>query len=169
MTEHQLGFLQLRERGAQGCFVAADDRMQQGIGKLAPDRGADLRDLLDRRKPVEARHQQILQRRGDRERRQRAVEAVALALFDQEPGLEHVLGQFLHEQRHAVSFRDDLRQHFGGEFSPAGDLADKRFRFRAIEAAQRNFGDVGQALSLRLEFRAGGDQHQHRQPPHATT
>ncbi len=76
-SEDEFGFLQLRERGYQRRLVATDDRVQQQVGEVAPDRCADLGDFLYRREPVEAGHQRILKGRGDRERRHGAVEPVA--------------------------------------------------------------------------------------------
>ena len=49
------------------------------MGELAADHRGGLSDLLDRGEAVEARHQGIVQRRRDRERRQRAGELVAVA------------------------------------------------------------------------------------------
>ena len=56
-AEQQLDFFELRQCGAQCRLVAAGDRAQQRVGEFPADRGADLRDLLDRRQPVEARRQ----------------------------------------------------------------------------------------------------------------
>jgi hypothetical protein len=42
------------------------------MGKLAADRGPDLRHCLHRRQAIKPREQGVLQRRGNRERRQRA-------------------------------------------------------------------------------------------------
>ena len=165
MRKTQFGVFQLRQRGLQRRLVAPDHGVEQRIGEFAPDRGADLRDFLDRRQPVEPRHQRILQRRGDRQRRQRAVEAIALAVLDQQPGFQHGLGQFLDEQRHAVGLGDDLRHHFGRQLAAAGHALDQGLGLAAVEPAERHRGDVGQALPGRLEFRPEGDQQQHRQTP----
>jgi hypothetical protein len=56
-AEQQLRLFELRQCRAQRRLVAAGDRAQQRVGELAADRRADLRDLLDRRQPVEARRQ----------------------------------------------------------------------------------------------------------------
>ena len=63
-------------------------RGNQLVGELPSDRGADLRHILDRAKPVEARHQRGLQRRRYGERRQRSVEHVAVRRLTQQPALE---------------------------------------------------------------------------------
>ena len=80
------------------------------MGELAADRGADLRHLLDGGEAVEARHQRIVQRRRDRERRQGAGELIAVAGVREQAGFEHRLGQLLDEQRHAVGLGYDLRR-----------------------------------------------------------
>ena len=77
------------------------------MGKLPPDRRADLRDLLGRSEPVETRHQRGVQAGGNRKRRRRNRRdracRPALAL-----GLQHRLRHFLHEQRNAVGALDDV-------------------------------------------------------------
>ena len=56
-AEQQLRLFELHQSGAQRPLVAARDRAQQWVGELAADRGADLRDLLDRRQPIKTRRQ----------------------------------------------------------------------------------------------------------------
>ena len=55
--EQQLRLFEMRQCRAQRRLVAAGDRTQQRVGEFAADRGADLRDLLDGRQPVETRRQ----------------------------------------------------------------------------------------------------------------
>jgi hypothetical protein len=52
-AEQQLRLFELRQCRAQRRLVATGDRAQQRVGEFAADRGADLRDLLDRRQPIE--------------------------------------------------------------------------------------------------------------------
>jgi hypothetical protein len=52
-AEQQFRLFELRHCRAQRRLVAAGDRAQRRVGEFAADRGADLRDLLDRREPVE--------------------------------------------------------------------------------------------------------------------
>ena len=78
-AEDQLGRDQLVERGSQLRLRPVGDRGEQRVGELAADRGADLRDLLDRREAVEAGEQRVVERRGNRERRQRPGQLVAVA------------------------------------------------------------------------------------------
>ena len=59
--------VQAVERGLQLRIGPAGDRGEQHIRKLAPERGADLRDLLDRREAVEPGEQRVVERRWDGE------------------------------------------------------------------------------------------------------
>jgi len=56
-AEQQLRLFELGQCRAQRRLVAAGDGAQQRVGEFAADRSADLRDLLDRRQPVETRRQ----------------------------------------------------------------------------------------------------------------
>ena len=56
-AEQQLRLFELHQCCAQCRLVAPGDGAQQRVGEFAADRGADLRDLLDRRQPVKARRQ----------------------------------------------------------------------------------------------------------------
>ena len=90
-AEHQLGSDQPIQVSAELLLRAVGDRGQELVGELAPDHRTDLRDLLDRRQTVEARHQRVLKAARDRKRRQRAVELVAITLVFEQAGLEHRL------------------------------------------------------------------------------
>ena len=70
VAEHQLGGEQLVEGGMQLRLGSVVDRGEQRMRELTAERGADLRDLLDRGEAVETGKQRIVQRRRDRERRQ---------------------------------------------------------------------------------------------------
>ena len=56
-AEQELRLFELHQRRAQRRLATAGDRTQQRVGEFAADRGADLRDLLDRCQPIEARRQ----------------------------------------------------------------------------------------------------------------
>jgi hypothetical protein len=56
-AEQQLRRSSSCTKAAASRLFAAGDRAQQRVGEFAADRGADLRDLLDRREPVETRRQ----------------------------------------------------------------------------------------------------------------
>jgi hypothetical protein len=53
----ELRFHQLEQSTAQGPLVPRRDRLQQGIGKLAPQRRSELRQRLHRRQAIQPRHQ----------------------------------------------------------------------------------------------------------------
>ena len=66
-AEHELGGDQLVEGGLQLRLGPVGDRGEQRVGELAAERGADLRDLLDRREAVEAGEQRVVRAsRGSR-------------------------------------------------------------------------------------------------------
>ena len=150
----------------QCALVAADQRAQQRIGELAPDRRADLGDLPHRRPAVEPRHQRVLKRRRDGERRQGPVEPIAVGVLDQDARLQHRLGELLDEQRVSVGLGDDLFHHFGRQHAPPGHPRDHVFNVVAVETTERQGADVGQTSPGRLELRSEGEQCQDRQLAH---
>src|SRR6266478_5180127 len=81
-AEHQLRVNQLAERLLQLLRRKSGHGAQQFIRERTADHGADLCQLPYRSEAIETRYQRIMQRGGDRHRRQRALEhimAVALA------------------------------------------------------------------------------------------
>jgi hypothetical protein len=70
--EDQLRRLELAERVAQPVVAEPGHGRQQLAAELPPDHRRDLGHLLDRRQPVQPGHERVLERRGDRQRRQRA-------------------------------------------------------------------------------------------------
>jgi aryl carrier-like protein len=114
-AKDQLGFEQLVERVHQFRVGGAAHGSQELVGKLAADDGCRLGDLLDRRQAVEAGDERIVQGRGNRQQWQRPAQRQAAATLLEDPHLEHGLGQFLDEQRHAVGLGEDLLQHFVGK------------------------------------------------------
>ena len=101
-------------------------------------------------------------RRGNGERRQGSIEAIAFCLLDEDAGFQHRLGQFLNEQRVPVGLGDDLFHHFGGQHAPAGHLRDHAFDVGAIESTERQGADLGETNPRRLELRPEGEQRQDR-------
>ena len=55
----------------------------------------------------------------------------------EQPGLEHRLGQLLHEQRHPVGPAGDLAQHRRGSALPPATSRDDRLGRAAAEAVER--------------------------------
>ena len=133
--------------------------------ELAADHGADLGHLLDRREAVEPGHQRVVQRRRDRERRQRAGQLVAVARVraagptsstvlvssSTNSGTPSVLATICVERpRPAAPCRRRPGSTIAAPCAPA-------------EPAQRERGDVRLAGPGRAELRPEGDQQQHRQ------
>ena len=88
------------------------------------------------------------------------VENIGAVLLAQQAGLEHGLGQFLHEQRHAVGLGDDLIQHFRRQRLAGGDAIDHRQRLSPPEAAERKRRHVRAPNPGRGEFGTEGDHQQ---------
>ena len=147
-----------RSIGGQGRH-----RGNQLVGELPSDRGADLRHILDRAKPVEASHQRGLQRRRYGERRQRSVEHVAVRRLTQQPALEQRARQLLDEQRHAICVRKDLLDDGVGQRLVLGDAANDAGAVATAKAAQGQHRHMRLADPGRLELRPGRDDQQHRQ------
>ena len=129
------------------------NRGEQLLTELASQRGRDLRHLLARHDPVQARHQGILQRSRNRARRQRARQEVAIARVLQEARLEHGLGQLLDKQRYAVGALDDVLEHLVRKRFPAGHPADELGAFPAAQAAELDRNDIRKIVPARLEPR----------------
>ena len=85
--EDQLGSDKAGKSVVQFVLGKMRDGAQQRVGKLAPDRGSDLCHASHRREAVEPRHQRIVQRRRDRERRQRPTEHVTIRLSAEQTAL----------------------------------------------------------------------------------
>ena len=141
-AEDQLGGDQLVERGLQLRLRPVGDRGEQRVGELAADRGADLRDLLHRREAVEAGQQRVVQRRRDRERRQRAGQLVVVARVREQARFEHRLGQLLDEQRHAVGLGHDLRRDLVRQRLVPDHPLDQGGALAPAEPGQRQRADV---------------------------
>ena len=97
---HNVGFGELLQRSLQGCILDSRHVANERVGEPAADHRADLRYLARRAKPVQPRHQRLLQHR-----RNRLDAAASLAALQQKPR------HFLDEQRHAASPRGDVLHH----------------------------------------------------------
>ncbi len=103
-----LGLDQSRELGAERRLVDRGDGVDQLVGERPPDRRAELQHVLRRREPVEARHQRLLEGRGNGAEDEGPGELVAPVPLDEDARLEHHLGQLLDVQRHAVDLLADV-------------------------------------------------------------
>ena len=134
------------------------------MAELAADTGADLRNLFDRTQAVQARHQRIAQRVGNRERRQRRSQIVAQSGVRHETRLDNGLGQLFHEQWNAVCFRDDLQHDLCGQRLAARYAAGNRLGLRTVEAIKSECGHLREPGPRGLEFRAVSNDQQHAPP-----
>jgi len=107
LPKHQARGFEPRQRGLQLPLWKAGYRRQQLVVELSADGRADLSNLPRSGKAVEARQKRALQRRRDRQRRQRAVQDQFSIAFAQQARFEYRLGQFLDEQRHPVGSSGD--------------------------------------------------------------
>src|SRR6516162_7312489 len=119
--EDQLGSDELAESRLQLVLGKAGHRAQQRVGKLAPDRRADLR------YPP---------------RRPQAVEHVAIILLAQQTSLQDALGQFLDKQRHAVGALGDLEDDLVGQRLAAGDLSYQRGAVTLVQTVESQDADL---------------------------
>ena len=134
---------------------------QQLVGELAAYGRADLGQLLGRGEAVEARQKQVVQRRRDRQRGEGTFQFVAIAGVDQQAGLEHLLGQFLDEERDAVRPLQNLRADFRRKRFGAGQTIDHRRSFVACQASQLHPPAMRQLGPGRLEAGARSDQQEY--------
>jgi hypothetical protein len=57
-----------------------------------------------------------------------------------------------------IGLDDDLFRNLGGQWAAAGHPRDHAFDVGAVEAAERQGGDIGQADPRRFELRPEGEQ-----------
>ena len=139
------GGRQLLERRVELDRGQDRHRADQLVGELPSDRGADLRHILDRTKPVEASHQRGLQRRRYGERRQRSVEHVAVRRLTQQPALEQRACQLLDEQRHAIRAGKNLFDDGVGQSLVPSDAGNDAGAVATAKAAQGQHRHMGLA------------------------
>ena len=125
-AEYQLRSNQLGKGLLQFLFGQPRYGAQQLVGELATHHGADLGHLPHRRQSVEPRHQRGVQRRRNRQRRQRMLEHIMAVPLLQQPAFEHRLGQLLDEQRYAIGAGEDLVRHLLGKRLAGRDPLDDR-------------------------------------------
>src|SRR5262249_32791338 len=102
------------------------DRCEQLMIELAADTGSNLGNLLHRSETVEPRHQRIVQRRWDRQRREWPGECVPIAGLTEHPGFKHCFRKLLREKRHTFCPLQDLPEDLDGKCFALGDPVDKR-------------------------------------------
>ena len=108
---------------------------------------------------------EFLQRRGNGERRQRTIKAIAPGIFHEQAGLQHRLGQFLDKQRDAIRLVDDLRHHFAWQLPTDGHLFDQSARVLPVKPIEPQQADIGKTRPGRLELGPEGHEREYRQAP----
>jgi hypothetical protein len=78
-----------------------------------------------------------VQRRRDRQWRQRAGERIAPVLILEQTGFDHGLGQLLDEEGHTVSLAYDLLQHLRRQRLAAGHFGDHGAALLAAQSVER--------------------------------
>ena len=161
--EHEARLGQLVERALQLVLGQPGDRFEQLVGELAADHRRDLRYVLDRDQPVEARHQRILQGRRDRQPVEPAGQDPAIAPIGQEIRIQHRLGQLLDEQRHALGLGHDLVGERCGQGLVRRHLRHQRGALPLAERRQRECREPRAAGMRRCRLRSRRDDHEDRQ------
>ena len=159
---------QLRERGIERARRHRRDRGKQTIREFAPDGGADLRDLLDRREPVETRHQRVVQGHRNRGNGDR-LKHVILARVVEHPGFEDRLGHFLDKQGNPVGLADDDLRNLGGKALAVRQAGEHRADLILAQPLEPQHRHMGSVQPRREEIRPEGDQCEERNRLHAST
>src|SRR3954451_6049420 len=95
------------------------------MGELATNRGGDLCNLLGGPKPVQTRHQRVLERRRNCQWRKWPVRRMRAIRIDQKARLQDRFGKFLNEKGHPLGPGDYLIQHVRREPARARDIVDE--------------------------------------------
>ena len=127
-AENQTRAHKLVERVPELALRPASDCRQQVVRKLPADCRADLRHLFDRRKPVEARQQRVVQAGRYCQRWQRAGENVPVILFLQQAAFQYRFCQLFDEERDAVGAFDDPIRDLRRQDLAFGQALDQRRR-----------------------------------------
>jgi len=78
---HELRLHQLVQPMLQGPLAPWRDRLEEGIGKLMPECRPELRQALHRPQAIQPGHQRVVQRRGNRQRREGPAQLIAMLTF----------------------------------------------------------------------------------------
>ena len=105
---------------------------------------------------------EFLQGRWNGERRQGAIETIAVGIFYQNVSFQHCLCELLDEQRIAIRLGDNLVHHLSREGAAPGHLRDDGFNIVAVQAAKLQCADIGETNPGRLEVRSHGEYGKNR-------
>jgi hypothetical protein len=112
---------------------------------------------------IEPRQERLLERCRDRRRSNRTRCHVPVAGFYEQAALDHGLGQFLDEQRHAIGPIDDLVGDLLGQDLAAGDVRDHLGAQPARQAIKTDQRHLRTSDPGWYEFWPEGDDRQERQ------
>ena len=143
----ELRIRQAAQRALEIRLANRGDRVEQCVGKIAANHGADLRNLLGRPQPVQPRHQRIVQGRRD--------------LAPCEPrtaALEHRARQLLDEERHSSSAIDHRRDGLGRQGLARCHLFHHRADVARAQSVERDLRVMFPQRPLSAELRARGIQ-----------
>ena len=125
LDDEEVGPGETVERGLETAVVDRGHCAQKREGKIAPEHGADLRDLACFPEAVEPRRERLLKRRRDR------LRAALDSALEQEP--RHLLDK----QRHAAGSFAHALDHLSAQRMAPGELADHLRDVGGIEGTER--------------------------------
>ena len=133
--------------------------------KAATDDGGRLRHLFHRLQPVEPGHQRVVQRRRDRQRAQRPIKAIGVALSRSTPDSMTALVISSTNSGTPSVLAAISSSRASGKRLPRVMRSDDRLRRGARQPVQRQPRDDRMAGEGGNEGRARGDQHQDARRP----
>jgi hypothetical protein len=95
-----------------------------------------------RSQAVQAGHQGIVQRGGNRDTRQGPREDIMGLFLPQEVGFQEHPGQLLDKQGHPISLNDNMLYHLPRQRLTPRQVPDQRFDLRAVQAVQGERRDM---------------------------
>ena len=162
VVKDDLDLGELIQRAAQSLFGQARDGEEQVVGKLPPDAGPDLGDVLDRGLAVEPGHQRVVQRGRDREVHLVAQHLIAIRGFHDIFRVEHGAGELFDIERHPVRLVGDLRLDRRGQRLAAGELVDQPPAFAPPQPVERQVRQMREGLPGRDEIGPESQQQEDR-------
>lgn len=158
---------QLIEHRRQLRLRVSRDRPDHLLVELPADAGSDLRHLACWSQAVEARHERLLQRRRNGQRRKWADELEMAIAWRCLPDhrFKDRFRQFLDEQRHALSAGEDGFDDDGRKLPSARRTVDKRSGCWPPEAIEAEECDMREIRPRRRHVRPQCGHEKYRQNP----
>ena len=133
----QLGVDQLVESVPERGLVQQRDRREQVVVEHPAQRRCEMSDVLGVRQAIQARHEGVVERFGNRQRRQRLGQTEGVPNEFESARIEQCLGQFLGIQGHAVGAGDDMLEHLRRQLAPARHLLNQGRRLTVAQVSER--------------------------------